>query len=280
LLVSVVAAAGKLSVGYLPPASNGGSPITAYKATCTSTDGGVMKASAMTLADPIILAGLSPGHNYSCTMTAKNAIGTSGPSAPSNTVQLPTAPGSPTVTEVSVPAAAGKLSVSYTAPGSDGGLSITGYKATCASSDGGVTKSSPFTLADPITVAGLSHGDHYTCTMIAKNAVGISSPSAPSGSVRVPSAPDPPTITLASPGSGKVTITYTPGSNGGLPVTGYHATCTSGNGGVTKSSAVTTNNPILVSGLSHGHTYTCTITAKNIVGTSSPSTPTGPVVVS
>jgi hypothetical protein len=77
------------------------------------------------------------------------------------------------------------MSVSYIASGSDGGSAITGYLATCGSSDAGVTKCSSLTLANPIIVSGLSPGHTYTCTMTAKNGVGTSNSSAPSGSVVV-----------------------------------------------------------------------------------------------
>jgi hypothetical protein len=55
--------------------------------------------------------------------------------------------------------AAGQIKVTFT-PGSDDGSRITGYTATCTSSDGGVlgTKSG---RAGPLTAIGLTAGDSY-----------------------------------------------------------------------------------------------------------------------
>ncbi len=62
------------------PAENG-SPITGY--TVTSNPGG---ATATGSASPITITGLSNGTRYTFTVTATNAIGTSLPSAPSNSI--------------------------------------------------------------------------------------------------------------------------------------------------------------------------------------------------
>ena len=65
----------------------------------------------------------------------------------------------------------GAVSVSFTPPTSDGGSPITGYIATCASTDGGATKSKSG-AASPLLVTGLTNGNHYHCRVRASNAVG------------------------------------------------------------------------------------------------------------
>ncbi|HUL97425.1 MAG TPA: Ig-like domain repeat protein [Usitatibacter sp.] len=72
---------GHATVGFDPPASDGGSPITSF--TVTSSPGGV---AASGLALPIVVPGLANGTRYSFTVTAANASGSGPSSAASNTV--------------------------------------------------------------------------------------------------------------------------------------------------------------------------------------------------
>jgi hypothetical protein len=69
----------QISVAFAAPASNGGSPILDYTATC-----GTKSATGTT--SPIVVPGLANGTGYTCRVVARNAQGTSAPSSPSNSV--------------------------------------------------------------------------------------------------------------------------------------------------------------------------------------------------
>ena len=88
--VNVMAAAGdgQATVSFAAPSDNGGSPVTEY--IVTSNPGAITARGAGT---SIIVAGLSNGTNYTFTVRAVNAAGSSMESAASNTV-TPYAPSS------------------------------------------------------------------------------------------------------------------------------------------------------------------------------------------
>ncbi len=84
--------------------------------------------------------------------------------SPSPSVTTPSAP-----TGVSISAGNGAVTVSFSAPTSNGGASITGYTVSCLG--GGVTKTGTG-VASPITVTGLTNGTNYSCSVAAVNSAG------------------------------------------------------------------------------------------------------------
>uniref|UniRef100_UPI0015FF49B3 fibronectin type III domain-containing protein n=1 Tax=Nocardioides pelophilus TaxID=2172019 RepID=UPI0015FF49B3 len=84
--VTVTSLSGKSArVAFNPPANNGGSAITSYRAQCLSSDGGTTRSADGT-SSPITFTTLSPGKAYRCRVRATNAIGSSSYSAYSATV--------------------------------------------------------------------------------------------------------------------------------------------------------------------------------------------------
>lgn len=154
--------------------------------------------------------------------------------------------------------------VAFAAPLSDGGQTITSYTAT--STPGNISVSGS---TSPITVTGLNPGTSYTFTVTATNVDATSGPSSPSNSITTDSsAPDAPTIgTATKTGTTTASLTFfAPTSNGGSAVTGYTATSLPGS-----ITATGTSSPINFTGLVSGTQYTFSVTATNLIGTSSPS---------
>ncbi len=85
---------------------------------------------------------------------------------------ITTIPGAPTIT--SATPGNGQASIAFTAPASNGGSAITGYRAQCT--PGPVVSAS--SLTSPIVVT-LANGTGYSCVVIATNANGDGPPSAP-----------------------------------------------------------------------------------------------------
>jgi hypothetical protein len=190
-------------------------------------------------------------------------------------------PGKPRITAIR--AGNHSIRVSFAGPARTGGARIIGYRATCKSSDGGVTRSHREERS-PIRVSRLTAGKTYTCRVAARNRVGYGRPSAPSAPVVVlpnppPSVPGAPTITSVAAGVERLKVAFSPpASDGGARISGYRATCTSSDGGVTRSNG-RSRSPITVSHLTASKTYTCTVSARNRVGRGPASTPSDAVVV-
>ena len=69
-----------------------------------------------------------------------------------------------------------------------------------------------------------------------------------------------------------VPLSVSPPPDGGSPITGYTANCTSSDGGAPGSNTGA-DSPITVTNLTNGSTYTCTVTATNADGEGLPSPP-------
>jgi uncharacterized repeat protein (TIGR02543 family) len=180
-------------------------------------------------------------------------------------VSAPSAPSSITATLVDTQT----VTVSFSAPTSNGGAPISAYLVT--SSPGAITKKVNQELGGSVTVTGLSSGTTYTFTVIASNWGKSSLPSTSSNAVTTPNLPGSPTIgtsTLTNPTTASVTFSA-PSNNGGSTITRY--TAVSSPDGRTGTVNQAGSGSISVTGLSPGAAYTFTVIATNAVGDSVPS---------
>ena len=164
-------------VGWNAP-TNGGAAIVGYRIIPYAA--GVAQPALIynSAATTQLITGLTDGASYRFTVAARNAVGYGPPSAPSPAMiaGAPGQPGAPTAVKV----ASGSLKNTFSAP-MNNGAPITSYAVTCASSNGGVTKTKTGT-ASPITVTTLTAGKSYVCRLSATNSRGtgpLSNPSAP-----------------------------------------------------------------------------------------------------
>ena len=232
---------GAASVTFTAPASNGSVlPITSY--TVTSSPGGFTASGA---SSPLVVTGLQSSTQYTFTVTATNAVGTSPASAASNTITATTVPQAPTIGTAT--AAANSGTVAYTA-GATGGAAISTFTAT--SSPGSVTG----TGTSPITVSGLTNGTSYTFTVTATNANGTSTASSASNSVS-PTIPTWSMDYLVIAGGGSSDGLYSSNPGQGQPTPG------AGAGGYRASSLTVTQ----------GNTFTVTVGAGGSGGASNGS---------
>ncbi|WP_164137694.1 autotransporter domain-containing protein [Stenotrophomonas maltophilia] len=204
------------TVPTLTATSSSGLPVTFSSSTtgvCTITSGGT-------------LTFLSSG---SCTVLADQAgdgMHESATTVSQTFTVVAVVPGAPTIG--SATAGNSQASVTFTAPASNGGGSITGYTVT--SNPGGLTGSGS---GSPIIVTGLTNGIAYTFTATATNSAGTGSASAASNAITPASVQ---TITFNNPGAQNygTSPTLTATSSSGLPVTFTSSTtqvCTITSGG-------------------------------------------------
>ncbi len=162
--------------------SDGGSTITGYSVTCTSSNHGATRSAshAGSSATPITVGSLNTGKTYHCAVRATNAIG-AGSASQSNAV-IEGSPGAPT--DVAASAVGGKIRVSFKL-GPNNGSVIEEQTAVCSSSDHGATGTGTRSggVAGAIVVGSLTSGKTYTCSVQAKNARGSGVRSSPSGAV-------------------------------------------------------------------------------------------------
>ncbi|MCT8980629.1 Ig-like domain-containing protein [Shewanella algae] len=245
---------GQAVVNFSAPASDGGSAITSYQVT--SSPGGITASGANS---PIGVAGLTNGTSYTFTVQAINAVGTSSPSAPSNSV---------------VPKA--NQTISFNNPGAQDFGTTPTLTATASS---GLTPvfSSSTTGVCTITASGtLTFVTTGNCSIDADQAGDGSYNAAPTVTQSftvnavVPGAP---TSVNAVASDASATVSFSaPASTGGAAISGY--TVTSSPGGITASGA---GSPLTVSGLSNGTDYSFTVSANNTAGTGPASSPSNTV---
>ncbi|MCZ4500340.1 MAG: hypothetical protein JWQ74_2895 [Marmoricola sp.] len=245
------------TISWTAPIADGGSAVTGYSITGlpggTKSVGNVVSYAATDLV---------PGTTYSVGVSAVNALGAGAPATTTLTVGT-WAPTSPPELTASVSGTAATLS--WTAPANPGGASLAGWQILRTSRG---TTTSTIVAAAPLaaTLTDLTAGTHsFTVTGI-YGAADISG-AAPSDtrSVTITTVPGLPTTLRAvqTDRAATATITWTaPGSDGGVPISGYSLTGLPG-GAVNLPASARTYR---ASGLTLGTRYTFAVRASNALG--------------
>ena len=262
--------AGAAKVTWTEVAAADSYNVTATSSGQTTRTGSTASCASNTCTSYV--ANLTGGSAYSFIVTA--VVSTSGAQAAATSVSF-TAQTIPTAPTVSAPTVAdGQVTLTWGAPTSTGGLSITEYVVT----DGAGNTATKAAGSSTHTFTGLTNGTGYTFTVKAKNTLGYSQATSFSTAtpVSVPSTPAQPSV---SGSSGSVTATWTSPATGGSAITGYKVYLLKS--GVASASDEAVGSATLTktfSGLSDG-SYTVQVIAANSIGDSTRSNQSGTVAL-
>ncbi|WP_402845311.1 Ig-like domain-containing protein [Microbacterium sp. GXS0129] len=250
-------------LSWSPPESNG-SPITGY--TVSSEDGSVTMSCESTACT---IGGLVAGRDYRFQVTATNAVGTSSPSALSDTVRPQARPAAP-----------GQLSIA-----ADDGVIVAGWAASAPPvtlynveiSPAPPTGSAVQTVrAANASFTGLQNGVSYTFRVQATTDAGVSSdwsaPSSPATPSGPPSAPAAPTVVVGAPTDTGATLSVqwqAPAANGS-PITGYVLTVIRDGAQLTQISSATASVDYHVAGTRELYSFSVVAVNGRGPGPSSP----------
>jgi hypothetical protein len=184
------------------------------------------------------------------------------------------APSAPT--KVSVAPGNGSATVHWAPPKTNGGAPVTAFVVTAFVGSEAVSATSVAPSARSATLSGLANAKAYTFSVVASNATGAGPASVPTPSLRV-GTPTAPKRVTAGRGVKQATVKWLVSGANGAKITRYTATCTSSNHGVARSKAGK-KSPILVTGLTRGKKYACTVKATNSRGAGPASSPSNAFV--
>ena len=171
-LTSATGANGSVSLGWSPPASNGGSAITGYSIYRSTSSGTETFLASVGNVTTYTDSPVTNGTTYYYTVAAVNSIGT-GPQSNERSATSSTGtsvPGAPSLSSAS--GGDGSVGLSWSAPSSDGGSAITGYTIYRGTSSGSESALATVGNQTSYTDAGVTNGTTYYYTVAAANSVG------------------------------------------------------------------------------------------------------------
>jgi hypothetical protein len=169
-----------------------------------------------------------------------------------------------------------RVVVRWLAPACNGGSAITGYVVTPYLGSSALPAHTFGAHPTSGVVSGLTVKKAYRFRVAAKNVRGTGVLSGMSNGVIVGSPSAPTAAKAAKVKAGQLRVAFTPGSNNGAPIIRYTATCSSSNGGVSRSGSGS-SSPLTVTGVTTHKTYACVVTATNSRGIGPRSKPSAPV---
>ena len=276
------ASTSSLYVSWRPPASDGGSVITAYHVRYRVGSSGAWSTPLIVggagAARGRVITALTPGTSYEVEVVAQNRVGTSRWSLPGSgtTTAVATVPARPARPSASS-SSTNTMEVVWSAP-ADGGSAITDYDVRYRAGRTGAWTLHAHTGTDAmVTVDGLQAGTYHEVQVRAENGVGAgpwslsgsatTGGTAPSAPATVPAQPATPGLLGASPTS--IAAVWIAADDGGAAIEDYDVQYRAGNRGPwTSWPHVGTATHTIITGLREATSYFVQVRAENSVGES------------
>jgi hypothetical protein len=171
-ITSIAPGNGFLTVNFTPPSSDGGRAITNYQFSVNNGASWTTRSPA-SVSSPIVISGLTNGVNYNVVIRAVNleGVGDTSNMVIAKPYTTPTAPQSVTVTNGGGGVSAPTVSISFSAPFSNGGDNITNYQYSLNGGSTWITRS-PASITSPLQITGLSNSSVYSVGIRAVNSAG------------------------------------------------------------------------------------------------------------
>ena len=224
----------------------------------------------------VTLTGLTNGMPHSVALGAVNAVGTGSPNWTEDVVP---ATGAAAPTDLAAEPGDGSVTLSWTAPASDGGSPVTGYSYQQKEGTGnyGTWTEAAATAVETTehTVTGLTNGTVHTFRVRAETSAGSGAASAEASATPL-SVPSGPAGLEALAGNAQVTLTWNaPTSDGGTAVTSYQHRHRPAGGTHTEWTTVTEGganaNTITLKELINGTVHTFEVRATSDAGKGAPA---------
>ena len=264
---------GSLTVSWGAP-DDGGSAITGYRVQWRADNGDFADSdSQASVAGGSLsrrITGLVNGTEYFVRVVAANAEG-EGPWSSSASSVAAVSAGPPR--SITVESADGSITVTWSAPASNGGSAITGYRVQWRAESEGYDSGREAVVSDlgdlRYEITGLDNGTKYHIRVVAVNAVGDGA--APQEQTATPAtSPAAPGNVAAERGDRSVTASWDAAGNGGSAITGYRVQWRSGDDRFQVSDPyVTVGGDVRsrrITGLTNGTEYWVRAQAANSVG--------------
>ncbi|MEI7943576.1 MAG: fibronectin type III domain-containing protein [Actinomycetes bacterium] len=269
--VTALPGAGNAIISWMAPANTGGAPLTAY--IITPSSGSALNTGST--ATSYTFSGLTNGTPYTFTVQAVSGFGTSVASSSSGVVIPATAPGSPTGLTVS--SRNQSLLLTFAAPSSTGGVSLSGYVIE-TSGDGSTwiavdpsNISRASATATTVTIAGLTNGSAIFVRVSAKNAANVVGAGAVATGTPLAPADAPTFSAVASDGSAKVSW-IAPRNTGGADLDTFRILINYG-GAYETQTVLAGVSEYTKSGLTNGVAVNFIVQSHTIAGYSTNNTP-------
>ena len=256
----------QVTLSWTAPASDGGSQVSGYNVfEGTTADLSGSAPVTNVTGTTVTLPALINGTTYYFWVTAVNEIGEGPPSNEVSAVPR-TLPGAPT--GLTATPGNSQVTLSWTAPASDGGSQVSGYNVFEGTTPD-LSRSAPVTnvTGSTVTLPALTNGTTYYFQVAAVNTAGQGPRSDEVSAVPV-TVPGAPTGLTAIAGNGQVTLSWTaPASDGGEQLSGYNV-FEGTTPDLSRSAPVTnvTGTTVTLPALTNGTTYYFQVAAVNTAG--------------